>query len=59
MAEQERKTMNEMYEYMKNKLEEMRKDKKMEITMGFAEAAKLFHLVCYMRQIRFIIEGME
>lgn len=51
--------MNEMYEYMKNKLEEMRKEKKMEITMGFAEAAKLFHLVCYMRQIRFIIEGTE
>lgn len=44
---------------MKNKLEEMRKEKKTEITMDFADAAKLFHMVCYVRQIRFIVNGME
>ena len=51
--------MDEMYEYMKTKLEEMRKEKKTEITMSFADAAKLFQIICYVRQIRFIMEGME
>ena len=51
--------MDEMYEYMKTKLEEMRKEKKTEITMNFADAAKLFQIICYVRQIRFIMEGME
>lgn len=44
---------------MKKKLEEMRNEKKTEITMGFAEAAKLFHILCYVRQIQFIVDGME
>lgn len=51
--------MDEMYEYMKNKLENMRKEKKTEITVDFAEAAKIFQLICYVRQIRFIVEGMD
>ena len=51
--------MDEMYDYMKQKLEEMRKEKKTEVTMDFAEFAKLFQFVCYVRQIRFIVNGME
>ena len=51
--------MDEMYDYMKMKLDEMRKEKKTEITMDFAEFAKLFQMLCYVRQIRFIVEGME
>jgi len=51
--------MDEMYDYMKMKLEEMRKEHKTEITIDFTEFAKLLQIVCYVKQIRFIVEGME
>ena len=51
--------MDEMYELMKRKLDEMRKEKKTEVTMDFAEFASLYQLICYMKQIKFIVEGMK
>lgn len=50
--------MDEMYDYMKQKLEEMRENNTMTISMDFAEFARLFQFVCYMKQIKFIVDGL-
>lgn len=51
--------MDELYKLMSKKLDDMRKEQKTEITLDYADASKLFRLVCYMCQIRFIVDGME
>ena len=51
--------MNEMYDYMKKKIEEMHNSDCGTITIGFAEFAKLYQMVCYMKQIQFIANGWE
>ena len=50
--------MDEMYDYMKTKLDEMRKNKSLSVNMDFAEFARLFQLVCYLKQIKFIVDGL-
>ena len=50
--------MDEMYDYMKTKLEEMRKNKLLSVNMDFAEFARLFQLVCYLKQIKYIMDGL-
>ena len=51
--------MDSLYEYMKQKLKEMRDEKASEIPVGFAEMSKIFQLVCYVRQIRVMIDDVE
>ena len=47
--------MDEMYEYIGKKLDEMLAHKAMTVEIDFANLAKMYQLVCYMKQIRRII----
>ena len=51
--------MDELYGYLKEKLEQMRKQKDSEIWIDMDHAFRLFHTVCYMKQIRGIIEFQD
>lgn len=51
--------MDELYQYMKAKLEEMRGSLSMTIPVDYVEFAKLYQLVCYMKQIKTIANGMD
>jgi len=51
--------MEELYEYMNKKNEEMYKSKDMTVTINFPEFAKLYQMVCYMKQIREIANGCK
>ena len=46
--------MDELYDYMNKKLDEMHENNSATISIGFAEFARLFQLVCMMKQIRTI-----
>jgi len=46
--------MDDLYAYMNKKLDEMHENNSATISIGFAEFARLFQLVCMMKQIRTI-----
>ena len=47
--------MDEIYVYLKSKLDEMRKEKKDTVVMDFQKVAELYQIVCFMKQIRTIV----
>lgn len=49
--------MDRLYEYMKQKLDEMHTKKATEIVVDYDEFAKLYQLICYMKQIRTIVNS--
>lgn len=51
--------MDELYEYMKEKLESMRRQGEDRVEIDMDHAFRLFHTVCYMKQIRGIIEFQD
>lgn len=51
--------MDELYEFMKKKLDEMYKEKSTHVTLDFDAFARLYQLVCYMKQIQTIANGLE
>ena len=51
--------MDELYEYMKEKLESMRRHGEDRVEIDMDHAFRLFHMVCYMKQIRGIIEFQD
>ena len=51
--------MDEMYDYMNRKLDEMRRKGETKIVVDFVDFAKMYELVCFMKQIRHIINGNE
>ena len=51
--------MDEMYEYLKKKIEEMHKNAETTTTVDYAEIAKLYQLVCFMMQIQKIANGWD
>ena len=51
--------MDELYEYMSKKLEEMRERRTTSVSVDYVEFAKLYHLVCYMRQMKMLINGIN
>lgn len=51
--------MDELYSLMKQKLEEMYRNKTTHVTLDFDAFARLYQLVCYMKQIQTIANGLE
>ena len=51
--------MDELYEYLKWKLDVMRKDGSNKVVIDSEHALRLFHTVCYMKQIRMIVEFQD
>lgn len=51
--------MDELYQYMKKKLDEMRMEGEDVIDIDMDHAFRLFHTICYMKQIRGIITFQE
>jgi uncharacterized protein (UPF0262 family) len=51
--------MDEPYEYMKERLEQMRERGEDKVKIDMEHAFRLFHTVCYMKQIRGIIDFQE
>ena len=51
--------MDELYEYMRESLEDMRKSGDDVVTIDMNHAFRLYHTVCYMKQIRGIIEFQD
>lgn len=51
--------MNELYEYLKEKISEMYTDGKTGIEVDMAHAFRIYHLICDMKQIRNIINQEE
>lgn len=51
--------MDELYQYMKKKLDEMRMEGEDVIDIDMDHAFRLFHTICYMKQIRGIIAFQE
>ena len=50
--------MDELYEYLKEKINDMRGTNTW-IAVDMEHAFRLFHMVCYMKQIRGIIEFQD
>lgn len=48
--------MDELYAYMKGKLKEMQETRETRIAIDCVEFMQLLKMVCYMRQIRRIVE---
>ena len=51
--------MEELYEYIKGKLDEMYKSQESRITIDMNHAFRLYHNICYMKQIKSIIQFQE
>lgn len=51
--------MDELYEFLKESLGNMRIAKDNMIVIDMDHALRLFHMVCYMKQIRGIIEFQD
>ena len=51
--------MEELYEYIKGKLDEMYKSQESTITIDMNHAFRLYHNICYMKQIKSIIQFQE
>ena len=51
--------MDELYEYLKDKLAKMHEHGADSVAIDVNHAFRLFHTVCYMKQIRGIIEFQD
>jgi len=51
--------MDELYSLMKKKLEDMYHNKTTHVTLDFDAFARLYQLVCYMKQIQAIANGLD
>lgn len=51
--------MDEMYEYLKKKIEEMHRKSETIATLDYAEIAKLYQMVCFMMQIKKIVNWWD
>ena len=51
--------MDELYEYLKGKLDFMRECAEDKVMIDMDHAFRLYHTVCYMKQIRGIIEFQD
>lgn len=51
--------MNELYEYLKEKISAMYAEGRTEISVDMAHAFRIYHLICDMKQIRNIINQEE
>lgn len=51
--------MDELYEYLKGRIEVMRACRSDRATIDMDHLFRLFHTVCYMKQIRGIIEFQD
>lgn len=51
--------MNEIYEYLKQKIDEMHKTNQTSVSVDYAEIAKLYQMVCFMMQIKKIANGWD
>ena len=51
--------MNELYELLKRKLEEMRKGKCETVTFNYAEVSQMFQFVCFMKQVKELVNWGE
>lgn len=47
--------MDELYEYMRNRLAEMQENRKTTVEIDCVEFVRLMKMVCYMRQIKNIV----
>lgn len=52
-------SVNEMYENLKAKLEFMREEKDDQVIFDYYEVAQMYQLVCFMKQIKEIVEWGE
>ena len=52
-------TMNELYELLKQKLEEMRKGKCETVTFNYEEVSQMFQFVCFMKQVKELVNWGE
>lgn len=52
--------MEEMYDFLKEKIQEMQEKKTTSVQMDFADVAKLYQIICFMNQIKnIIVDGLE
>lgn len=51
--------MDELYAFLKYKLEEMRKEKKDTVEIDYHKIAQMYQVVCFMKQIREIVDWGE
>ena len=51
--------MDDLYDYMKSRLEEMRNNRELSVSVDYVEFARLYQIVCLMRQIRSITGWMD
>ena len=49
-------TMDELYAFLKYKLEEMRKEKKDTVEIDYYKVAQMYQVVCFMKQIGEIVD---
>jgi len=47
--------MDEMYDLIKQKLQQMRDEKKDTIAFDYHEVSRMYQIVCFMKQIREIV----
>ena len=48
--------MDELYAYIKQKLEEMRKEKKDIVEVDYFKMVQIYQAVCFLKQIREIVD---
>ena len=51
--------MDDLYDYMKSKLEEMRSNRELAVSVDYVEFARLYQLVCFMKQIKTLVNGLD
>lgn len=51
--------MNEMYVYLREKLDEMRKNKTCTVEVDFRKMAEMYQIVCFMKQIKEIMDWVK
>ena len=51
--------MDEIYRFLKQKIKEMHDQKSDSAVIGYEEVARLYQIVCYMKQIKDIANGWD
>lgn len=51
--------MDDLYDYMKLKLEEMRNNRELTVSVDYVEFDRLYQIVCLMKQIKAITGWMD
>lgn len=52
-------SVQELYELLKDKLQSMREEKDDSVSFEYFEVAQMYQLVCFMKQIKEIVEWGE